>query len=137
MVRTGFTASRVIATIAAAGLVAASCFSDRDGELTGPLEGDCSLSLESPVFGSVGTVIALKEFEFAPEEVRIPQGTRVTWLNCEGENIDAHTSTSDAGEWASGAMTAGEAFTHVFDEVGRFEYHCEPHPFMRGVIIVE
>ena len=137
MVRAGATAGRILGTIAVAGVIAAGCFSDREGDVTGPLEGDCSLSLESPVFGTVGTVIALKEFEFAPEEVHIPRGTRVTWLNCEGENIDAHTTTSDAGVWGSGAMRAGDVFSRVFDEVGRFEYHCDPHPFMRGTIVVE
>ena len=136
MVRTGARVSRVIATIAAAGLVAASCFSDRQSDITAPT-GDCTISVDSPVIGSVGTVVALKDFAFAPAEVRIPRGTRVTWLNCEGANIDAHTTTSDAGVWGSGSLRAGDVFTHVFDEVGRFEYHCEPHPFMRGVIIVE
>lgn len=137
MVRRRAAAGRVLGTIAAAGLIAAGCFSDRGTDLTEPGEGDCTISIDSPVIGTVGTVIALRDFEFAPEEVRVPRGTRVTWLNCEGENIDAHTTTSDAGVWASGSMRTGAAFSRVFDEVGRFEYHCEPHPFMRGVVVVE
>jgi plastocyanin len=137
MVRARATVGSVSGTIAVAVLFAAGCFSDRQSDITGPGDGDCSIALDSPAIGSVGAIIALNDFEFAPGEIRIPRGTRVTWLNCEGENIDAHTTTSDGDEWASGSMTTGDTFSRVFDVAGRFEYHCEPHPFMRGVIIVE
>jgi plastocyanin len=83
-------------------------------------------------------VVAMKDFAFHPTEVRVPRGARVTWLNCEGANIDAHTTTSDAGVWSSESMRAGASYSRVFDQAGRFEYHCVPHAsFMRGVVIVE
>jgi plastocyanin len=120
-----------------AGVLAAGCFSERIQGPIGPVAGECTVSLESPVIGSVGTVVALQNFDFQPAEVRIPVGARVTWLNCEGTNIDAHTTTSDTGVWESDQLRAGASFSRVFDQPGRFEYHCEPHPFMTGVVIVE
>ncbi len=31
----------------------------------------------------------------------------------------------------------GDAFTQTFETPGEFAYHCEPHPFMTGRVIVE
>jgi plastocyanin len=115
-----------------------ACFSERQPEVTGPPTGECRIDLTSPVVGELGVVVALRDFKFYPEEVRVPRGTRVTWVNCESPSIDAHTTTSDASVWASPFMTSGQAFSHVFDQAGRFPYHCIPHAsFMRGVIVVE
>jgi plastocyanin len=121
----------------AVGLLA-GCFSDDPEEMTGPLTGGCQVDLASPIIGSVGVIVAMRDFEFFPQEVHVPRGTRVTWVNCEDANIDAHTTTSDASVWQSPLMTTGGEFSHVFDESGRFPYHCVPHAaFMRGVVIVE
>lgn len=114
-----------------------ACFSERQ-DLAGPLTGECRIDLGSPIVGSVGVVVAMRDFSFVPQEVRVPRGTRVTWVNCENENIDGHTTTSDTEVWQSPFMTSGASFSYVFDESGRFPYHCIPHAsFMRGVIIVE
>lgn len=128
---------RVLSVVAIAAGVAVGCFSDH---LSGPGDvstADCTLPIDSPVIGQVGTVVAIRNFDFEPNEVRIPRGTRVTWVNCEEPNVDAHTSTSDDGVWNSGLLSAGESYTQVFDAVGTFDYHCVPHPSMVGVVIVE
>jgi plastocyanin len=66
--------------------------------------------------------------------VRIRPGERVTWISCDE---DPHTSTADAGEWSSPLLPPGAAFTQGFESAGEFSYHCEPHPFMTGRVIVE
>jgi amicyanin len=128
---------RVLAVVVAAAGVAVGCFSEHlqgPGEVT---DAECTLPIDSPVIGSVGVVVAIRNFDFEPNEVRIPRGARVTWLNCEEPNVDQHTSTSDDGEWDSPLLAAGQSFSLVFDEAGTFDYHCIPHPSMRGVVIVE
>ena len=128
---------RVLAVVVVVAGVAAGCFSEH---LQGPGEvsdAECTLPIDSPVIGSVGVVVAIRNFDFEPNEVRIPRGARVTWLNCEEPNVDQHTSTSDDGEWDSPLLSAGQSYTQVFDQVGTFDYHCVPHPAMRGVVIVE
>jgi plastocyanin len=117
----------------AAGAIAgalAGCFSDR--QVTAPVEGVCSLPLDEGVAGS--TLVVIQDFTFGPGEVRVRAGDRVTWVNCGGE---AHTSTADAGQWASPLIVPGAAFTRAFPTAGEFPYHCEPHPFMTGRVIVE
>ncbi|MGH7129823.1 MAG: cupredoxin domain-containing protein, partial [Planctomycetaceae bacterium] len=81
-----------------------------------------------------GAVVAVLDFEFEPDTVRVAPGTRVTWINCGNE---AHTSTADAGTWESELFFTGESFARDFDQTGTFPYHCLPHPFMKAVIIVE
>jgi plastocyanin len=70
-------------------------------ELTAPSTGECRVDLGSPVVGSVGVVIAMRSFSLVPGEVSVRRGTRVTWINCEEPNIDAHTTTSDSDQWDS------------------------------------
>jgi plastocyanin len=106
------------------------CFSDR--EATAPIEGVCTLPVGEGVPGS--TLVVIQRFAFGPADVRVRPGERVTWINCDTE---AHTSTADAGLWASPLLAPGEAFTQEFTVLGEFLYHCEPHPFMTGRVIVE
>jgi plastocyanin len=116
-----------------------SCFSEQPVDIMQPGgDEDCALPLNSPAIGAVGTVVAMRDFRFVTAEVRIPRGGRVTWLNCDPVVVGDHTTTSDNGVWDSGFMAPGAHFSRVFDQPGRFEYHCDPHAsFMRGVVIVE
>lgn len=113
----------------AAGLLG-GCFSER--EATAPLEGRCSFPIEGSVPGS--TIIVIRRFAFTPGELRVRVGDRVTWINCDE---DGHTSTADGGQWASPLLAFGDGFTHTFAAPGAFTYHCEPHPFMTGRVLVE
>lgn len=108
----------------------AGCFSER--EATAPVEDLCSFPVGEGVPGS--TIVVIRRFVFEPNDVRVRAGERVTWLNCDTEQ---HTSTADAGQWVSPLLSPGDAFTQTFETVGEFSYHCEPHPFMTGRVIVE
>ncbi len=108
----------------------AGCFSDR--EATAPLEGVCSFPVGDGVPGS--TIVVIQKFAFGPIDVRVRAGERVTWINCD---TDSHTSSADGGQWASPLFVPGTAFTQAFPTAGEFSYHCEPHPFMTGRVIVE
>jgi plastocyanin len=109
----------------------AGCFSERDGG-TGPAEGECTFPLNDEIAGS--TVVVMTRFTFRESEVRVPVGGRVSWVNCD---LESHTSTEDDGGWNSPLLDPGTAFTQTFATAGTFTYHCEPHPFMTGRVIVE
>src|SRR5688500_8583282 len=118
---------------AAAALAAgapAGCFSERSA--TSVVDGECRFPAGEDVPGS--TVVIIRGFAFEPAEVRVRTGERVTWINCDE---DVHTSTSDGGEWASPLLAPGDAFTVTLDAASELAYHCEPHPFMTGRVIVE
>ncbi len=116
-------------------VVAFACFSER-AQVTGPpAGGECLVPLEARVPGSV--LVVVRDFTFEPAEVRVRAGGTVTWVNCADPSEPAHTSTADGGGWSSPLLAPGQAFSHVFPASGSFPYHCEPHPFMTGRVVVE
>lgn len=113
-----------------------SCFSDRNATAPIDVTGECRIPLSA--IGPNKIVVAMRDFAFFPDTVRIRPGTEVTWVNCETDVLDFHTSTSVAnGLWDSGAINRGESYTRRFDTAGNFGYFCIPHPFMRGAVVVE
>lgn len=111
----------------------AACFSERSAT-TAP-SGSCAASLDPSQYGS--TIIAIGGFAFAPVDVHVAVGGKVTWLNCETAGTPAHTSTADGGEWGSTPLDPAATYTFQFEAAGTFGYHCEPHPFMTGRVIVQ
>lgn len=111
-----------------------SCVSERTSGIT-DLKGACNITVEEVAAGDA--FVAIRDFAFASDTLHVKQSTRVTWVNCDAAGAEAHTSTSDAGLWTSPLLHAGESFSRVFDAKGTFAYHCTPHPFMHGVVIVE
>lgn len=126
----------ILSALLAVALTGLACSSDK--QATAPLRTveECVRAIVPPITGTQ-QVIAMRDFAFGPDSVRVAAGTTVTWANCEPSTIDAHTSTARAGEWKSGYLPPGAIYSRQFATAGRFEYFCEPHPFMHGVIIVE
>lgn len=78
-------------------------------------------------------VIPIREYRYASARVEIPAGTAVEWVNHDDV---VHTATADDGAWNSGGLERGERWRAVFAEPGTYAYHCGPHPYMRGVVVV-
>jgi plastocyanin len=70
---------------------------------------------------------------FNPDELDVATGTTVTWTNTDSI---AHTSTSDAAGWDSGAIAPRGQFSMTFQNAGTFRYHCGIHPGMVGTVTV-
>lgn len=81
-----------------------------------------------------GPTVVLRDFAFDPAEIRIRAGETVHWIN---EDSTPHTVTADDEAFESGILETGEGYSRRFDEPGRYPYHCTPHPFMKGVVVVE
>lgn len=77
--------------------------------------------------------VRLKDLEFRPSRIEITAGTTVVWVN---DDQVAHTVTADDGSWNSGLIAAGAAWVSEFEEPGTYTFHCTPHPFMTGVVLV-
>ena len=89
--------------------------------------------------GAVGvtsgaTVVRIAALSFIASELRVRAGTHVRWMN---EDQVQHSVTADSGAFDSGLLDPGHTFEQVFDQSGTYSYHCTPHPFMRGRVIVE
>jgi len=73
-------------------------------------------------------------FEPAVITIVIGVNNTVVWKN---EDSDWHTAHSNIPEFYSGIIQAGASFTHTFERPGIYPYHCDPHPWMTGLITVE
>ena len=75
----------------------------------------------------------LTNWHFDPAEITVPIGSTVTWFNKGNEE---HTVTADNGSFDSGYKKPGTSFQRAFPTAGRFTYHCAPHPWMKGTVVV-
>ncbi len=67
---------------------------------------------------------------------------KVIWKNLDDTphtvTPDHRASDSYSGDFgSSGVVKAGENYEFLFTEPQEIHYHCEPHPWMKGSIIVE
>ena len=80
--------------------------------------------------------IIIRNFEFTSNNITIRRGTEVVWIM--EDNMGAgffHTVTSDDGQ-SSRQLFFGDSLSITFTESGEFRYHCNPHPWMTGTIII-
>jgi plastocyanin len=80
--------------------------------------------------------IRIDNFTFAPAEVTIPVGTKVTWTNHDDV---PHTATSSAKprQFDSGTLDTDDQFSFVFTAPGTYDYFCAVHKHMTARIIVK
>lgn len=71
---------------------------------------------------------------FTPGTLIVAVGTTVTWRN---DSSLTHTVTADGGSFGSPSLPPDATFTHTFNTLGVFAYHCNFHPSMNGTINVQ
>ncbi len=115
--------------------ILAGCLSDRTA---GPVTSLAACRVPVTVIDSMHYLVAIRDFEFRPDSLAVPAGATVTWVNCEDGGQDLHSTTSDTvGVWDSPELVPGARYTRTFASTGAFPYHCTPHPFMLGKIVVQ
>ncbi len=90
-----------------------------------------------------GSASESQQDNFVPKLVNIQLGidNHLTWVN---DDDVAHTVTPDhraedsySGAFGStGVVLPGESYEFLFTEAHEVPYHCEPHPWMTGTVIV-
>lgn len=125
----------MLAVSATACAIALACFSDRGAGPTTNIAAECRVPVT--VIDSLHYLIAIRDFGFHPDSLKVPPGATVTWVNCEDVGQEPHTTTSDSSVWNSPDLSPGSRFSHTFPAAGGFPYHCTPHPFMTGKVVVQ
>jgi len=88
----------------------------------------------NPPAGAPDTVTAkVQDFLFGPPRLEIAAGTTIVWVN---DGQVTHTVSAEDGSFDSGPIEPGGRRGLSFSRAGTFSFHCTPHPFMRGVIVV-
>lgn len=80
-------------------------------------------------------IVAIQEYRYQPNEVRIKAGDTVTWVNREKRTSHSVLFPAEGG-LESERFFPEESWQRRFEQPGRYAYHCGPHPEMTGVIIV-
>jgi plastocyanin len=88
--------------------------------------------------GAAGATIAaevrMDTYKFKGDTITIAAGQAVRWINADPAE---HTVTFDsAAEPGSPVIPPNGSYVQRFDKPGTYRYHCTPHPFMKGVIVV-
>lgn len=79
--------------------------------------------------------VEIRDFAYSPSSLLIQPGDTVIWKN---KDSVGHTVTSDSGdELDSSLLGNGDSYSYKFTTIGNYAYHCTPHPYMKGTVIVE
>lgn len=81
-------------------------------------------------------VMEIRDFRF--QDLTVPVGTTVTWVNRDPEEHSSTSGTAAApdGRWDSKAISPGASFSHTFTEAGSFPYFCIYHVNMKATVTV-
>ena len=102
-------------------LVVAACGGQSGGDSA---DTPSSTPVENPV-------ITIADMEFQNGSITVEAGTTVTWVW-----EDAPMQHNVVFDDVESPLQAEGTWTHTFEEPGSFDYHCAPHPFMKGTITV-
>ena len=86
---------------------------------------DTELVASTEVVPDGAREVAIVDFRYDPDPIRVAAGTTVVWSNSD---LAAHTVTADDGSWGSEYMAQGDVFSATFDGPGVYVYFCELHP---------
>jgi amicyanin len=80
--------------------------------------------------------VEIKSFAFGPASITVKVGTTVTWTNTDDvkHTVTADTESADAPK--SELFGKGLTYSYTFKKAGTYAYHCEPHPYMKGTVVV-
>ena len=95
--------------------------SQRSGDVGGPTDN---------ISGSVGQH---QELSFSPVPLNVKVAATITVTNNDGTD---HTFTDNDGTFDTGHITPGASKTFTITKPGTYNYHCNIHPSMKGVIQV-
>jgi plastocyanin len=77
--------------------------------------------------------VEIADFAYDPDPVTVQVGGKVTWLN---QDSAPHTATAEDGSFDTGTLEEGKLKSETFKQAGTYEYICEVHPDMHGVVEV-
>jgi plastocyanin len=84
---------------------------------------------------SQANAVTIQNFSYNPATITVKKGTKVTWTNKDSTKHDV-TPDTDGAFPKSELLGQNESYSHTFDTAGTFSYHCSPHPYMKGTIVV-
>lgn len=89
-------------------------------------------------FSAVAQTVAevvIAGYQYQPAEISIKVGDAVRWTNQEKRTSHSVLFPAEGG-LESERLFPQESWERRFEKAGRYDYHCGPHPEMKGVVVV-
>ena len=80
--------------------------------------------------------VTMKNIDYTVKELTVKKGTTVTWRNDDTAQHDVNFDDQAMDSADSKLLDQGQTYQYTFNEVGTFNYHCTPHPFMKAKVVV-
>ncbi len=77
-----------------------------------------------------------ERYAWAPKQINVARGTTVTWTNTTDTEHNVTFDSGGVGKFDKDLKEHQSARFH-FTKAGTYRYHCEYHPYMKGVIVVK
>ncbi len=96
-----------------------------------------ALSPTAATAGPRNGVVNIKFFTFHPNYVVAAPGETITVINQDYAHFgEPHTLTANNGAFDTGLVTSEPAYFTAPEATGNYGFHCNVHPFMKGVVHV-
>lgn len=82
------------------------------------------------------TSVKLVNYAFSPAAIKVKVGDTVTWTNSDQVHHSVTADMTSSSAPNSPLFGEGETYTFKFTKAGTYTYHCMPHPYMHGTVIV-
>ena len=87
----------------------------------------------APATGAAAAqTVEMRGYRFRTDTVTIHVGETVRWINADP--VEHSVTFADGPN--SGNLPQRASFARRFDAPGTYPYHCTPHPYMTGVVVV-
>jgi plastocyanin len=87
--------------------------------------------------------VEILDLKYTPAKLTVKKGDKIVWVNADDRD---HTvvarppkdgkNTKEKPAFNSGKIASGDRFEFRFEKAGKYEYGCEYHPRMKGMIEV-
>jgi plastocyanin len=97
--------------------------------------GACGGESDATPTAGLDVEVAVKDFAFAPKQVRVATGGVVTWTNADEFDHSIVIADLDLDGPKFGPQTAPASYSHRFTASGTFPYICGVHNSMTGTVV--
>lgn len=80
--------------------------------------------------------VSITNYMFGPTAVKVKVGDTVTWTNQDAVHHTVTADTASAAAPNGPLIGKGETYSFKFTKAGTYTYHCMPHPYMHGTVVV-
>jgi plastocyanin len=114
-------------------LAAAGCGGSDNGGSSSSAASSTSTAASSSSGG--GVAIKMQNIQFAPKDVTVKVGQKVTWTN--DDSVDHNVTAQSGADFKSKDFGNGATFSFTPDKAGTIKYVCTIHPGMTATLTVQ